>query len=74
MPLSSVFTADLDGDGDLDLAVANGQSNNVFILLNPTIPPKGLDNRGRRVPEGLYFVVLKDGEETKVQKVTCMGK
>jgi len=30
----SVFSADLDGDGDLDLAVANYLSNNVSILKN----------------------------------------
>jgi len=30
----SVFCADLDGDGDLDLAVANRESNNVSILKN----------------------------------------
>jgi hypothetical protein len=30
----SVFCADLDGDTDLDLAVANGASNNVSILKN----------------------------------------
>ena len=30
----SVFCADLDGDKDLDMAVANGLSNNVSILIN----------------------------------------
>ena len=30
----SVFCADLDGDNDLDLAVANGWSNDASILLN----------------------------------------
>jgi hypothetical protein len=31
---SSVFSADLDGDGDLDLATANFASDNVSVLLN----------------------------------------
>jgi hypothetical protein len=31
---TSLFCADLDGDGDLDLAVANSASDNVSILLN----------------------------------------
>src|SRR3989304_8196514 len=31
---SSVFAADLDGDGDQDLAVANAFSNNVSVLKN----------------------------------------
>lgn len=30
----SVFAADLDGDGDYDLAVANPGSDNVSILIN----------------------------------------
>ncbi|NIM97754.1 MAG: hypothetical protein GTO24_06645, partial [candidate division Zixibacteria bacterium] len=30
----SVFSADLDGDGDLDLATANYLSNRVSVLLN----------------------------------------
>ena len=30
----SVFSADLDGDGDNDLAVANYGSDNVSVLLN----------------------------------------
>ncbi|OGO12510.1 MAG: hypothetical protein A2Y53_01890 [Chloroflexi bacterium RBG_16_47_49] len=33
----SVFSVDLDGDGDSDLAVANYGSNNVSILNNVTI-------------------------------------
>ena len=32
----SVYAADLDGDGDDDLAVANYESDNVSILLNTT--------------------------------------
>jgi hypothetical protein len=35
----SVFCADLDGDGDLDLAVTNDGSNNVSILKNLTQVP-----------------------------------
>ncbi|MGQ0501926.1 MAG: FG-GAP-like repeat-containing protein [Panacagrimonas sp.] len=34
----SVAVADLDGDGRLDLAIANGSSNNVSVRLNTTAP------------------------------------
>jgi hypothetical protein len=42
----SVFCADLDGDGDLDLAVANFFSDSVSILLNQTatdVKDEGID-------------------------------
>lgn len=35
----SVFVADLDGDGDADLAVANQGSDSVSALINCTAPP-----------------------------------
>jgi len=34
----SVYSDDLDGDGDSDLAVANASSNDVSILLNTATP------------------------------------
>ncbi|RKX29251.1 MAG: hypothetical protein DRP47_02125 [Candidatus Zixiibacteriota bacterium] len=33
---TSVFSIDLDGDGDNDLAVVNASSDNISILLNNT--------------------------------------
>ena len=41
----SVFSADLDGDGDYDLAVANAFSDNVSVLMNLG-PPCCVGNRG----------------------------
>ncbi len=35
----SVFSADLDGDGDNDLAVANQNSDNVSVLMNLSKQP-----------------------------------
>jgi F0F1-type ATP synthase assembly protein I len=35
----SVFAADLDGDGDLDLATANIVSDNISVLLNINAEP-----------------------------------
>ena len=40
----SVTTGDLNGDGKLDLAVANLNSNNVSVLLNSTVPGAATPN------------------------------
>jgi hypothetical protein len=45
---TSVFSADLDGDGDLDLATANYDSHNVSVLLN--------NGDGTFAPHSVYSV------------------
>jgi hypothetical protein len=42
----SIFAADLDGDGDLDLATANYGSDNVSILLNSSVQVPALNEFG----------------------------
>lgn len=60
----SIFCADLDGDGDLDLAVANAWSNNVSILKNNgdgTFQPK-VDYEAGNTPTSLFCADLdQDG-------------
>ncbi len=59
----SVFSADLDGDGDNDLAVANGRSGNVSVLSNNgdgTFAPK-MDYPAGSGPNSVFSADL-DGD------------
>jgi hypothetical protein len=52
---SAVCAADLDGDSDIDLAVANNGGENVSIILNRTIPT-GTDNYlGIYLPQNFHL-------------------
>ena len=60
---TSVFSADVEGDGDNDLAVANGNSHNVSVLLNNrdgTFAPK-VDYDAGRFPFSVFIADL-DGD------------
>ena len=39
---TSITVSDLNGDGKLDLAIANSNSNNVSVLVNTTVPADSL--------------------------------
>jgi len=43
--------ADLDGDGKIDLAAANGTTNNVAVLLSDPVPPYSQDTDGNGIPD-----------------------
>jgi hypothetical protein len=60
----SVTVGDLNGDGKLDLVVANFNSNNVSVLLNITAPgaatPSFSDKQGVATSEGPIYVTTGD--------------
>ena len=71
---SSVFSVDLDGDGDNDLAVANETGNNVSVLLNNgdgTFAPKVGYIAGSR-PRSVFSVDL-DGDGDNDLAAANMG-
>lgn len=47
----SAIAADLDGNGALDLASANGNSNDVSLLYSDRLPPTSKDENGNGVPD-----------------------
>ena len=75
----TLVTFELPASRRVRIAVFNLKGQRVAGLADRTFPAgghgvpwEGLDDQGRQVPSGTYFVVLQDGRHTRRTKVTLL--